>query len=46
MNQLFSPKWYVTMFINVFITMFFIWVIKKISAKYQIPLVSKMAQEV
>ncbi|MBT2718071.1 hypothetical protein [Bacillus sp. ISL-57] len=44
--NLFSPKWYINTFIQVFITMVFIWIIKKVSAKYEIPVVSKMASEV
>ncbi|MEC0927857.1 MULTISPECIES: hypothetical protein [Bacillus subtilis group] len=39
-------KWLVHTFVTVFITMVFMWMIKKASAKYQIPVVSKIAAEV
>lgn len=41
-----SPSWWVSMFINVFITMVFIYIIKKASAKYDIPVVKNIAAEV
>jgi uncharacterized membrane protein len=43
---MFSPKWLVNMFVQVFITMIFIYFIKKASAKFNIPIVSKIAEEV
>lgn len=42
----FSPKWLINMFVTVFITMIFIYIIKKVSAKYNIPLVKQIAEEV
>lgn len=44
--NLMSPKWWVNMFVTVFITMVFIYIIKKASAKYNIPIVKTIAQEV
>lgn len=41
-----SPSWWISMFINVFITMVFIYIIKKASTKYDIPVVKTIAQEV
>lgn len=46
MINVLSPRWWFNMFVTVFITMIFIYFIKKISAKYQIPFVSDMAAEV
>lgn len=39
-------KWLVHTFVTVFITMVFMWIIKKASAKYHIPVVSTIAAEV
>lgn len=41
-----SPSWWISMFINVFITMVFIYIIKKVSVKYNIPVVKNISQEV
>lgn len=38
-----TPKWIIHTAITVFITMIFIYFIKKISTKYEIPVVSKVA---
>lgn len=46
MNHFFSPRWIVNTFIQVFITMVFIYIIKKVSAKYNIPVVKQIAEEV
>jgi hypothetical protein len=46
MHNLFSPKWWVNMFITTFVTMFFIYLIKKGSTKFQIPVVKTIAEEV
>lgn len=46
MNQLLSPKWWVNQFITVFMTMVFIWLIKKFAGTYNIPVVSTVANEV
>lgn len=43
---LFSPKWLVNTFINVFITMIFIYFIKKAADKYNIPVVKNIADAV
>jgi hypothetical protein len=39
-------KWTINMFINVFVTMVFIYIIKKYSIKYQIPVVQNIATAV
>lgn len=41
-----SPKWLINTFVTVFITMIFIYIIKKAAAKYDIPIVSNIAKEV
>ena len=46
LNFLVSPKWWVSMFFNVFVTMCFIFIIKKVSINYQIPVVQTIAKEV
>lgn len=46
MNRLFSVNFWVTSFTSTFMTMFFIWLIKRITATVEIPVVSKVAQEV
>lgn len=43
--NLFSVKWWVNMFITTFVTMIFIYFIKKITKKYQIPVVSTIVDE-
>lgn len=43
---MFTPKWFINTFIQVFITMVFIYAIKKISNKYDIPVVKNVANEV
>lgn len=44
--NLLSPGWWVTMFINVFITMIFIYLIKKAMEKVNVPVVADIAKEV
>lgn len=44
--NVFSPKWWINMFINVFVTMCFIYIIKKLAAKWNVPVVSTIASEV
>lgn len=46
MSSLFSPHWWVSMFINVFVTMVFIYLIKNYSNKYDIPVVKTIANGV
>lgn len=46
MYKLLSPSFWVQTLISTLITMACIYAIKKVSAKYQIPVVSAMAQEV
>lgn len=41
-----SVRWWLNMFINVFVTMCFIYLIKKLTAKYNVPVVSNIAAEV
>lgn len=43
---MFGVKWTVNMFVTVFITMVFIYIIKKVSNKYNIPVVKNIANEV
>lgn len=45
-HYLFTVHWWVDMFFNVFITMLFIYMIKKTADKYKIPFVQKIADEV
>lgn len=42
----FSPKWWINMFINTFVTILFIYMIKKAFAKVNVPMVSDMVKEV
>ena len=44
--KLFSPMWWVSMFINTFITLVFIYMIKKVFAKINVPVVSEMVESV
>lgn len=44
--NLFSPKWLMNMFIQVFITMVFIYFIKKAADKWNIPVVKTVADAV
>ncbi|MEB9799786.1 hypothetical protein P4K19_31790, partial [Bacillus cereus] len=46
MGKLFSPSWWVSMFVSTFVTMFFIYLIKKGSEKYNIPVVRPIAEAV
>jgi hypothetical protein len=46
MGNILSPKWLISMFINVFVTMIFIYFIKKLANKYNIPVVKTIADEV
>ena len=46
MGNMLSPKWFVNMFVNVFVTMIFIYFIKKAADKWNIPVVKKIADEV
>lgn len=46
LNTLFTPSFWIGTFINVFITMMFIWLIKKAFSKVEVPYVSEMVQEV
>lgn len=44
--KLFSPTWWISMFINTFITLIFIYIIKQIFAKVNVPVVSEMVENV
>ena len=46
MSKLFSISFWVQAFINVFITLLIIYVIKSVGSKYEIPVVSKVSQAV
>lgn len=43
---MFNARWFIQTLITVFITMVFIYIIKKVSARYNIPVVKDIAQEV
>jgi len=44
--NLFSAKWWVTMFITTFVTMIFIYLIKKGATRYDVPFVKSVAEGV
>ena len=44
--KLFSPSWWVSMFINTFITLVFIYIIKQVFSKINVPVVSNMVESV
>jgi uncharacterized membrane protein len=44
--KMFSVEWFISTFINVFITMVFIYIIKKVAIKYHIPVIEPIAQSV
>ena len=44
--NIFSLNWWVSTFVSTLVTMCFIYLIKKTTAKFNIPLVSTVAQEV
>lgn len=46
LHSLISPKWWVNMFVNVFVTMIFIYLIKKAAERYNIPVVKSIADAV
>jgi hypothetical protein len=46
MGNMLSPRWLINTFVQVFITMIFIYFIKKLADKYNIPVVKKIADEV
>lgn len=46
MNKLFSPSFWVQLFLNTFLTMVVIYLIKTVAGKYQIPVVSDVASAV
>jgi hypothetical protein len=46
MHSLLRPSWWVSMFLSTFMTIFFIYLIKKVTTKVQIPVVSTMVEEV
>ena len=46
MNKIFSPSFWVQAFISTFITMLMIYLIKRITATVNIPVVSEVAQAV
>lgn len=46
MMQITKPSWWVNMFVTTFVTMIFIYLIKKATAKVNIPVVSEMVESV
>lgn len=46
MRRLFSPSFWISTFISTFITMLFIYWIKKLAAKFNIPVISDVAEGV
>lgn len=45
MGNLFKLSWWIQMFVSTFMTMCFIYLIKKVTAKVNIPVVSDIAAE-
>lgn len=46
MNNLFKPSWWISMFVSTLMTMIFIYLIKQIAGKINVPVVSKIVEEV
>ncbi len=46
MSNLFKPSWWISMFMSTFMTMFFIYLIKKMTTAVEIPVVSNVVKEV
>ena len=46
MNRIFSPNFWISLFFSTFFTMLAIYIIKKVSSKYNIPIVSTVAEGV
>lgn len=46
MLNLTSPKWWCNQFITVFITMVFIYIIKTVSVKYNVPIVKNVSENI
>lgn len=46
MNRLLSPSWWLSMLVSTFMTMVFIYIIKKIATTANVPIVSEIVQEV
>lgn len=46
MNNLLKPSWWVSMFMSTLMTMIFIYLIKQISAKINVPVVSNIVESV
>ena len=46
MNNLFKPSWWVSIFVSTFFTMCIMLIIKKATARFDIPIVSDIAQSV
>lgn len=44
--KIFSPTWLFNMFVNTFVTIIFIYLIKLISAKVNVPVVSDIVESV
>lgn len=44
MNKLTSPSWWISMFMSTFMTLCFIYLMKLITAKVEIPVVSTIVQ--
>lgn len=44
MNKILSPSWWMSMLVSTFMTMLFIYIIKTITAKINIPVISAVAQ--
>ena len=45
MSNLLSINWWISTLISTMVTIFFIWLIKKMSAKVNIPVVSSIIEE-
>lgn len=45
MVNLTSPSWWVNQFVNTFITIMFIWILKKVFNKVDVPVISDIVSE-
>lgn len=46
MHSLLRPSWWISMFLTTFMTIIFIYLIKKVTTKVEIPVVSNIVEEV
>ncbi len=46
MKQIMKPSWWVSMIVSTLLTMFFIYIIKQVTNKFNVPVVSDMANAI